>query len=495
MLDKKSLKTQFITTFVLILILSLLATIATYYAGYIIFTKIEYKKMIPANYSEKSIPVIEKDIRKKGAVLLHESKKQLIDEAIPEKSNILYQVTDINGDKLYGTDHKKILNGQEDLYQKVNTTIHIDGKYARIIPVFESEGKIGGAVTLSYAITPHYPSTSDKVLFTILFGVIVFSPFIYIVFFTLFFSRMFAKNIGKPVNMLIDALRKVKEKDLDFDINYHADNELGKLCEAFDEMKNELKKSLISQWKLEQERQEMVQALAHDMKSPLSVIQGYAESLLEDGLGNSEHTNKYLRVIKENARQGSNLIKEMLYAAELESSVEGLQVTPVDIYQFLMKKKESYKMISRDKKIVFKVDVSCKNQSNQSEAMFPVDVIKLDRIFDNIMLNSIRYTPENGTIRINADLASDWIQFEICDTGKGFSNKDLAKLFTKFYKGDEARSRKNGHVGLGLYIAKKLVEMHGGSITAFNDNGRGACVTFVLPFIRRSNDREIQAKV
>ncbi|MBA4603076.1 HAMP domain-containing histidine kinase [Thermoactinomyces sp. AMNI-1] len=487
MLEKKSLKTQFIITFVLIILLSIIATIVTYFAGFILFTQIEYKKVYPANYPEKMIPDLEDYIRREGTLLLNKRNRNLLEQRVPSKV-ILYQVVDENGEIIYGTEHHKILNGKEDLYNKVNTTIKMDGRYAKMIPVFNSRGKISGAISLSYAITPYYPETSDKIWFTFVFMVIIFSPFIYIVVFTFAFSRILAKNTGKPVNMLIDAIRKVKEKDLDFDLDYRAENELGKLCEAFDEMKNELKKSLMSQWKAEQERQEMVQALAHDMKTPLSVIQGYTESLLDNGSGNAEQTANYLRVIKEKADQASELIREILYAMELERSGEDIHAVSIDIRSFLMKKKESYEMISRDKKIVFEVNVSCQNRG---EAIFPVDVGKLDRILDNVISNSIRYTPENGRIRINADMARDRIHFKICDTGKGFSRKDLSNLFRKFYKGDEARSHKNGHVGLGLYIAKKLVEMHGGSIAAFNDNDRGACVAFDLPFIRNNDNGEI----
>ncbi|QNB47816.1 hypothetical protein BR63_17030 [Thermanaerosceptrum fracticalcis] len=267
----------------------------------------------------------------------------------------------------------------------------------------------------------------------------------------------------------------------DFNIDYFADNELGRLCEAFNEMKNELKESLISQWKAEQERHEMVQALAHDLKTPLSVIQGYVESLLESSHIDTQKTKKYLQVIKDNANKGAELIKEMLYAAELETSGVELNIVPVDIYSFLKQKKESYEMMAKNKKINFKVDVT---YGNQAEIICPIDAAKLERILDNIVSNSIRYVPEHGTITINADIACDNIRFKVCDTGKGFSSKDLSNLFNKFYRGDESRSSKDGHAGLGLHIAKRLVEMHGGSIVAFNARDSGACIKFDLHFLK-----------
>jgi signal transduction histidine kinase len=295
----------------------------------------------------------------------------------------------------------------------------------------------------------------------------------------LFFSKKFVGNIGKPVNMLIDAARKVKEKDLDFHIDYHADNELGKLCEAFNDMKNKLKESLMSQWRAEQERHEMVAALAHDLQTPFSTILAYVESLLE-GIYDKQKIEKYLHVIKENANKGANLIKEMLYAAELEHSGAMLDVAPVDIDSFLMRIKESYEMMARKKKISINVEV---NHKYHDQKRCPVDEAKLERILDNIILNSLRYTPEQGKITIHAEVADEHVRFTVCDSGKGFSNKDLSNLFNKFYRGDESRSSKNGHAGLGLYIAKKLVEMHGGKIEAWNAKNGGACIEFVLQFL------------
>ncbi|UOF91268.1 HAMP domain-containing histidine kinase [Fodinisporobacter ferrooxydans] len=478
MLERKSLKSQFVITFFFIILASILCTIATYFAGYAIYINIEYKNMYPANYYEKQIPAIETYVRKKGARIVNREEKQSMDRMIPAKG-ILYEVMDENGKRVYGTDDKQILQGKTQLLHTINTTIGIDGRYVRIIPIFNSHDKIRGAVSLSYILTPHYASTFDKMwIVPVLIG-IVLSPFVYIAVFTLLFSKRIADTIGRPVNMLIDAAKKVKEKDLDFQIDYDADNELGKLCEAFTDMKKELKESLLSQWKAEQNRREMVHALAHDLKTPFSIILGYVEALLEGNHRDAEKTEKYLKVIQDNANKGSVLVKEMLFAAELEASGADLHATPVDMDSFLLQKTESYEMLAKHKQIHFKVDVT---YENRDATICSVDAVKLERILDNIILNSIRYTPNFGMITIHADVAFDRIHFQICDTGKGFSNKDLSNLFDKFYRGDESRSSKNGHAGLGLYIAKKLVEMHGGTILAYNTQDGGACMEFALFF-------------
>ncbi|WP_422448112.1 sensor histidine kinase [Thermoanaerobacterium sp. DL9XJH110] len=93
-------------------------------------------------------------------------------------------------------------------------------------------------------------------------------------------------------------------------------------------------------------------------------------------------------------------------------------------------------------------------------------------------MNSIRYTPDSGRINMDVAIKDDRLYFRICDTGKGFSPKDLAHIFDRFYRGDDARRSEGGHMGLGLYIAGKLVEAHGGAIKAFNLPEGGACIAF-----------------
>ncbi|QXM05470.1 HAMP domain-containing sensor histidine kinase [Crassaminicella indica] len=484
MLEKKPLKTQFIISFTLIIIISLLATMLTYYAGYSIYRRIEYKRLYPANYYENKIPEIEEYIRKADSFILSEEGRRSLDKIIPFEG-IVYQVIDESGNKIYGTDNYDIIKSKEELYKRINTTIGTREGYAKTIPIFDSKGKMLGAVSLYYTIKPYYFNKSDKIWIIPLFIVIIFSPFIYIIIFTLFFSRKFACNIGKPVDVLIRASEKVKEKDLDFEIEYNADNELGKLCTAFDEMKNELRQSLILQWRIEHEKHDMVEALAHDLKTPFSVIQGYAESLLDSGCNDKQKIEKYLRVIEANAYKGSRLIKEMLYVSELESTDEGLRIVSMDIEAFLIGKKESYEIITKDKGIYFNVNI---NYENHNKKVIPVDENKLERILDNIVLNAIRFTPENGIITIDVYINSESIRFKVCDTGNGFSSEDLENGFNKFYRGDKSRSSKNGHAGLGLYIAKKLVNMHGGSIKVFNLKDVGACVEFDLYFSPNNSD-------
>lgn len=472
MMKNRPLITQFRLTFTLIVLASIAATVVTYTLAVILYMSIQYKVIYPANYYEKQIPGIEEYIRQNNTALLMQSSQNSLEKLIPG-NGISYQVIDGECNILYGTIKERIIQNQEQLYGNINTTVGWKGHYIRTVPIVENDGKISGAVLLSYQIKMSYVEKSANWWVTPLMIVILLSPFIYIIIFTLVFSKFLTNNMNKPLQLLMDASRKIKGKDLDFEINYHSENELGRLCDAFSEMKGELKNSLSAQWKMEQERVEMVESLAHDLKTPLSIIQGYSEALIDSNIEGDEKLRRYLAIIKENSEKGSKLVQQMQYTSELERSGALLHLAVVDIPSFIKRKVSHYELQATEKKIKIMTQI-------QGEVQKPIstDEEKLERILDNIVSNSLQYTPEGGSICISVKMEPDNVFYEISDSGIGFSIKDIENVFKKFYRGDEARGSKNGHSGLGLYVAKQLVEQLGGSIKVYNNKTGGACIAF-----------------
>ncbi|HID9565322.1 TPA: sensor histidine kinase [Clostridioides difficile] len=385
---------------------------------------------------------------------------------------MLYQVVDNNGNILYGTNPKKLFKTKEELFNNfINKTVR-KGGYIHTVPIKGDNGKIEGAVILFYQVKITFANSRGRFVFAVII-MALFSPFLYIVGFTRWLSKRFVKNINQPLHLLIDASKKIKEKDLDFEIDYYSDNELGKLCSAFSEMKDELKGSLSAQWKMEQERVEMVEALAHDLKSPLSIILGYTDALIGNNTDDNEKLHRYLTVIRENTEKSAALVQKMQYTSDLEKSNIQLNLVPINLPEFLRQKVQDYELQAHQKE----VELILKMQGN-IQSPIQIDVDRLTRIFDNIISNSLQYTPSGGNISITVKDKKNCISYEICDSGRGFSSKDLKKALDKFYRGDEARQTKGGHSGLGLYIVKQLVEQLGGSVKIENSKSGGACVKF-----------------
>lgn len=367
---------------------------------------------------------------------------------------------------------KKLFKTKEELFNNfINKTVR-KGGYIHTVPIKGDNGKIEGAVILFYQVKITFANSRGRFVFAVII-MALFSPFIYIVGFTRWLSKRFVKNINQPLHLLIDASKKIKEKDLDFEIDYYSDNELGKLCSAFSEMKDELKGSLSAQWKMEQERVEMVEALAHDLKSPLSIILGYTDALIGNNTDDNEKLHRYLTVIRENTEKSAALVQKMQYTSDLEKSNIQLNLVPINLPEFLRQKVQDYELQAHQKE----VELILKMKGN-IQSPIQIDVDRLTRIFDNIISNSLQYTPSGGNISITVKDEKNCISYEICDSGRGFSSKDLKKALDKFYRGDEARQTKGGHSGLGLYIVKQLVEQLGGSVKIENSKSGGACVKF-----------------
>ena len=162
-------------------------------------------------------------------------------------------------------------------------------------------------------------------------------------------SKKFEKEISQPLQLLADASTKIKEKDLDFSIDYHADNELGKLCAAFSEMQEELK--------------------------------------------------KYLAVIQENAEKSASLIKQMQYTSELENRDMKLNTIKINIREFMEQKVQSYQLKAQQKSIELVLSID-KNVPDYVQ----IDSEFLARILDNLLSNSLQYTPSNGRVEVKVNV-------------------------------------------------------------------------------------------
>ncbi|EMJ5875906.1 HAMP domain-containing histidine kinase [Clostridioides difficile] len=470
-MKNQSLITQFRHTFIFIIIASIVATVITYVFALYLYIHSLNKDIYPPNYYERQVPRIEKYINEKNITLLSQSNEEGLKRTI-RGDDMLYQVVDNNGNILYGTNPKKLFKTKEELFNNfINKTVR-KGGYIHTVSIKGDNGKIEGAVILFYQVKITFANSRGRFVFAVII-MALFSPFIYIVGFTRWLSKRFVKNINQPLHLLIDASKKIKEKDLDFEIDYYSDNELGKLCSAFSEMKDELKGSLSAQWKMEQERVEMVEALAHDLKSPLSIILGYTDALIGNNTDDNEKLHRYLTVIRENTEKSAALVQKMQYTSDLEKSNIQLNLVPINLLEFLRQKVQDYELQAHQKE----VELILKMKGN-IQSPIQIDVDRLTRIFDNIISNSLQYTPSGGNISITVKDEKNCISYEICDSGRGFSSKDLKKALDKFYRGDEARQTKGGHSGLGLYIVKQLVEQLGGSVKIENSKSGGACVKF-----------------
>lgn len=483
-MKKASLKTQTISTFLLIIFLSIVCTIITIgtYCYSMYFR--ENSMLRPDNYYQKQSEKIQQFIISKGESILDDKNRLELEGLIPKKG-IGYQITDLEGKIIYGNEKMRIIKNKKQLIESINKT-DIDSlnkagffgsKVKKYIPILDGNSNVKGVAIIKYNIETTVKKDKDEKKVYVFQRFLVYSPFVYIIIFTIIFTRKLIKSIKQPINEIIDASNKIKEKDLDFEINYKCNNELGKLVSSFEDMKNALKESLNKQWTMEEDRKEMIKAIAHDLKTPITVIQGHVEVLIEGGIKDPIRVEKYLNIIKANTERMGRLISDMNLASEIENKNFDLVPVKVDIIEFLGKKQQDYKVLCRNKNIEFKLLLE-KNFNLNRE--FSIDAERLEQILDNIISNAIRHTSSGKSIITKVKIYDCIIKFIIEDEGTGFNDKELCYVFEKFYRGDSSRSKEKGHSGLGMYIVKILVEKHNGWITAENKEDSGARIKFII---------------
>ena len=229
------------------------------------------------------------------------------------------------------------------------------------------------------------------------------------------------------------------------------------------------------QEKLDRMRKEFVANVSHELRTPLTTIRSYTETLLEGALDNKDYTMNFLNVINSESERMTRLVKDLLQLSKLD----------YDKMEWNMKRL-SILNILRDCVVKMEMAAKQKNQSLSFEAIGELceingDKDRIEQVIINIISNAIKYTPENGSIKMTAKRLKDNVEIRIADSGIGIPKDDLPRLFERFYRVDKARSRAMGGTGLGLSIAKNIVEAHKGSIRIESEYGKGSEVIINFP--------------
>lgn len=296
--------------------------------------------------------------------------------------------------------------------------------------------------------------------------------FVFMIVFIWGVSYMVAKKIRTKGKILIDIADRIKNRQLDFEVQLTGIAEIDKVLLAMNQMKEELADSLALQWKMEQNKQKQLSALVHDLKTPITVLDGNLyllsyENISADGKKSIEDMTKcvnemnyYITQLLEISRENlkTEIVKEEWIINELVEEV--LQEMCVLFLQ---------KNIILDKKY----------PSEQIRIL--CDRREIKRAIQNVISNALDFTPENSYIRIIITKNDLNVVLSVIDSGKGFSEQDLERAKEQFYMSDASRGRHN-HFGLGLSIVEKIVDAHGGMLEIANDEElSGGMVSIKLP--------------
>ena len=225
---------------------------------------------------------------------------------------------------------------------------------------------------------------------------------------------------------------------------------------------------------LERAREEFVANVSHEVRTPLSLIKGYVETLLDGARNNPEVAERFLKIIERNTSRLDLLIQDLLSISALESGRIKLNLQPMDLRLVADKVLGDLYAKADDKQVTLA----------NALPLLPVhaDANRLDQVFANLVDNAIKYGRLNGKVTVSGRKLDDG-RVEVCvqDDGPGIPPESLDRVFERFYRVDKARSRDQGGTGLGLSIVKHIVQAHGGEVWARSEPGKGASIFFTLP--------------
>ena len=227
--------------------------------------------------------------------------------------------------------------------------------------------------------------------------------------------------------------------------------------------------------KLDNMRREFVANVSHELKTPLTSIKSYTETLLDGALDDRELSENFLKVVDSEADRMTRLVRDLLQLSSIE-------------YKQIKWNKRSSDLIKIIENSVLKIRMTAKNKNqslsfktNEESLIAYLDSDRIEQVVLNILSNAIKYTPDHGKIEVALEKAEQHAAIKIIDNGIGIPKEDIPRLFERFYRVDKARSRELGGTGLGLSIARQIIEAHDGTIQISSSEGDGTEVVIILP--------------
>jgi signal transduction histidine kinase len=274
-----------------------------------------------------------------------------------------------------------------------------------------------------------------------------------------------ARGITRPINSLSQAIHNLARGDLESRVELKGDREFIQLSEDFNYMAQQL-------YEHEQSRNSLVANIAHELRTPLSILRGQLEALQT---GSMDLTDQVKSSLVDEIIRLTRLVKELETVGLAESGALRLNIQRISTAEVL-ERILPLRLVMEEEGIEFKVEMD-------EPGWIHADINRLTQILINLLSNAMQHTSrENGVIAFKINRSGEQIQFSVADNGPGIPERDLPYIFDRFYRTDEARSRREGGSGLGLAIARSYVRAHGGTIWVQSEEGKGSEFYFTLPY-------------
>jgi len=284
-----------------------------------------------------------------------------------------------------------------------------------------------------------------------------------------------SRSIISPISQMQIAAQRISKGDFSKKVKIKSSDELGELAKSLNIMSDELQQKIENLKRMDSVRTDFVANVSHELKTPLTLIKGYIETLEDRAINDKEKAHKFISIIKEHTNRLENIINDLLSLSELELSRNSIVKTEFDLRHLIDEVAMGFGHALDAKQQTLKIN------PKGDDFRIAADRDKIEQVFVNLIDNSVKYTEDAGRINISLLEQQDAITVTVEDNGIGIAKKYLDRVFERFYRVDKARSRELGGTGLGLGIAKHIVLAHNGKIDIESQINEGTKVFVTLP--------------
>lgn len=375
-------------------------------------------------------------------------------------------------DKLFA--YNDIADGETRFYTGSETECLV-----KQIPFYFTD-ETGGGVFIITPLTSTLPEIKQIIMQLMVLMIIC------LITAAIFLTIWIHRSIISPIHKLQVATREISQGNLDFVIDADEHDEIGQLCEDFEEMRQRMKQSTEEKIRYDLESKELISNISHDLKTPITSIKGYVEGIMDGVASSPEKLDKYIRTIYNKANDMDRLINELTFYTKIDTNRIPYNFIRINLAEY-------FEDCVEEMSIDLEAKGMCLDYRNDSDSDIVViaDVEQLKRVINNIISNSVKYMDKAvGMIRIHIMDLGDFVQIDIADNGAGIPAKDLPRIFERFYRTDASRNSLKGGSGIGLSIVQKIIEDHGGRIWATSEEQKGTTMHFVLRKYQEVNKNE-----
>ncbi len=365
-----------------------------------------------------------------------------------------------------GRYHPFVLTDQNGVVVIPNDKYHAgdqlpESEVALGVPITQDENVVGILVPISVPFegNPREVEFIDRTKSILIYGALLGAMI------SLLLGIFLSRTLTRPIRELTRATHAVSEGNLSQQVPVRSNDELGGLAKAFNRMSAELSRSVNA-------RRQMTADIAHELRTPLSLILGHAEAV-HDGI--LPPTQDNFEIIREEAARLEHLVDDLRILSLADAGELTINLQTIEPQRLLQEVASLYQYQTQKKNVKLDLDIA------SPLSTIEVDPGRMTQVLTNILDNATRHTPEGGRIVLSVKQEKDKIELAIQDSGPGLQPDDINRIFERFYRTDPSRQREDGGSGLGLAIAKSIVQAHGGQITATSEAGHGLKVIITLP--------------